>query len=220
MNNQLLNIIADINNENIKVVDILEKYGLCRNAFYKIIRENKLFITVERKRGKQIPLLNTHDKKYNFYLEFLELYKLKEEGVYKGPIRKFLCEKYEITYPTFQKVYYEMLDFHNEMLRQHNKIMERIQVFNKYRSNPPRSKDGQLELFIATYDYEVLTTKELVVKAYCNLYFRSYYNNAIVECKQYLEPMIKKYDIVLFTLDKWIQYKKGNNKLLLPPLKQ
>jgi hypothetical protein len=216
--NTILLIIDDINNENMRVIDILNKYKICRRRFYKIVNENEPFITLTRHRGKNNYLLNTHDKKYNFFLEIQQLHDDKEKGVYKGPIAKPLCERYDISYKTYQKVYYEMLDFHNELKRQDARMTRRALIMLKYRKQSPRNTEEQLQLFQTVYDFDVLITKDTVVKAYCNLHFRPYFKLCIPEGTEYLKPMFKKYNIILWSLDKWIQYKKQNKKLYMNPL--
>lgn len=218
MDQQTLKIIDDINDNTIRIVDILGKYNISRTKLYSLIDKNKLFITTKRKRGIPMPKLDTFNKKYDMYMEYLELYRLKDEEGYKGPIIKLLADKYDISKPSLYVIVEEMRAFYTEEKKQHQLIMDRIQTFNKYRNGPPKSKDGQLELFKATYHHDVLTSKELVVKAYSNLHFRPYYNNCIIEAKEYLKPMIDKYNVVLFHLDKWIQYNLNNKKLAIPPI--
>ncbi len=213
-----LQIIDDINNENMRMVDIVNKYKICRKRLYKIISENEPFITLSRHRGKNNYLVSTHDKKYDFFLEVQQLHEKKQKGEHKGPIVKPLLKKYDISYKTYQKIYYEMLDYHNELKRQDARMNRRAIILIKYRKQPPRDTQEQLQLFETVYDFDVLFSKDLVVKAYCNLHFRPYFKLCISEGIEYLNPMLRKYGIFQQGLDKWIQYKKQNNKLYIPPI--
>lgn len=212
-----LQIIDDYNNEKLLIKDIMKKHRIGKKTLYRIIRENKKFIVVDRSGGFHCSFVNTHYKKYNLYLDYIILSNKKQnlkQGDKPVYITKTLCEKYQITRPTYGKIKAEMAAFQKALDEYHMKVDARIQTFIKFRNFIPVTANDQYELFAATYHDDILVDKSAVVKAYCNLHFRDYYKNCIPEGKRYLSEYIGKYRICTISLGHWINYKKTGKILM------
>lgn len=221
MNKQAFNkiqpLIIDDYNSGMKVLDILSKYNICRDALYKTIKSYPLMITIEKKRGRQLSTkLQSFDQQYSMFLEYMNMHEKIDKGEKRSgsTTTKTLCKKYEVSYNTLMVIIEEMRKFDVEHKRYEAALIERYLVFLKYRKQRPRNAEEQFQLFRYTYPIEG-SDKDKLVKAYCNLHFRPYFNLCIEDGKEFLKNEMLKNGINTVRLDRWISFKRNNNKLQL-----